>query len=282
MADDYEARMTFTEHLAELRVRIIRVFMAVGVGFILCFIFSQQIIDAISAPLRVQSPILRAVLGSLPQEPAGGDAANTAAAAPKPSSGVHADFVTLGPLEPFYVRVKVAAYAGLALAFPYVLYHLCAFVFPGLKPGERNAAKFLIVGCGLLASAGIFIAYYGVFPLVLPYLLQYNPDWVTTQLQLDQTISLIIKGLLGFSVAFQFPMAVLILVYLGVLHPSTLKKYRKVAIVLLAFLSALFTPPDPFSMMILMIPLVGLYEMSILLSYVVLWRKPASNTQEGE
>jgi sec-independent protein translocase protein TatC len=274
--------MTFTEHLAELRTRIIRVFIAVGVGFIVCFIFSQQIINIISAPLRVESPIVRAVLGSFPQEPAGGVAANTAAAAPKPSSsGPHADFVTLGPLEPFLVRVKVAAYAGLALAFPVVLYQLCAFVFPGLKPEERNVAKFLIVGCGVLASSGIVIAYYGVFPLVLPYLLQYNPDWVTTQLHLDQTISLIIKGLLGFSVAFQFPKAVLILVYLGVLHPSTLKKYRKIAIVLLAFVSAMFTPPDPFSMMILMIPLVGLYELSILLSYVVLWRRPGPNPQEG-
>lgn len=280
MADDFEARMTFTEHLGELRTRIVRSLVVVAAAFFLCFFLSGKILEVVAAPLRSVEEI------TVDGEQAGdtadsaGDTGDEKAEEEEeetsrynPFAAPKADFVSLGPLEPFLVRFKVAAYAGLVLAFPYLLYQLCAFIFPGLRPTERNAAKILIVGCGLLASTGVVVAYFGVFPLVLPYLLQYNPDWVTTQLQLDQTVSIIIKGLLGFSVAFQFPMAVIILVYLGVLEPKTLKQYRKIAIVALAFVSALFTPPDPFSMFILMIPMVLLYEISILLSYLVIRRK---------
>ncbi|MFP4501285.1 MAG: twin-arginine translocase subunit TatC [Candidatus Hydrogenedentota bacterium] len=280
MADDFEARMTFTEHLGELRTRIVRSLIAVTAAFFLCFFLSGKILEVVAAPLRSVEEIT--VNGEQAKDTAD-SAGDTGDEEPKeeeeessrynPFAAPKADFVSLGPLEPFLVRFKVAAYAGLVLAFPYLLYQLCAFIFPGLRPAERSAAKILIVGCGLLASMGVVVAYFGVFPLVLPYLLQYNPDWVTTQLQLDQTVSIIIKGLLGFSVAFQFPMAVIILVYLGVLEPKTLKQYRKIAIVALAFVSALFTPPDPFSMLILMIPMVLLYEISILLSYLVIRRK---------
>jgi sec-independent protein translocase protein TatC len=294
VAEDYEARMTFTEHLAELRTRIVRSLIVVSVCFFLCFFLSGKILNVVAAPLRSVEDVAVGVDIDAPQdadEAAPEDESTPGASAPQtpeapsrfnPFAAPKADFVSLGPLEPFLVRFKVAAYAGLVLAFPYLLYQLCAFIFPGLRPTERNIAKFLIVGCGLLASMGVIVAYFGVFPLVLPYLLQYNPDWVTTQLQLDQTVSLIIKGLLGFSVAFQFPMAVIILVYLGVLEPKTLKQYRKIAIVALAFLSALFTPPDPFSMLILLIPMVLLYELSILLSYLVVRRKRKQAEATGE
>jgi sec-independent protein translocase protein TatC len=266
--------MSFTEHLGELRTRIMRAAMAVGVGFIVCFIFSESILNVIAAPLRFSEEAVTPAgpegAGGAPDAMEGG---NTMAVAPQAGSRKgQADFVSLGPLEPFFVRMKVAMYAAIVLAFPYVLYQLCAFIFPGLKPSERNVAQVLIVGCGLLASLGVMVAYFGVFPFILPYMLLYNPDWVTTQLRLDETIMLIVKGLLGFSVAFQFPMAVLVLVYLGVLHPSSLKQYRKIVLVGLAFLSALFTPPDPLSMLLMLVPLYLLYELSILCSYVVLWR----------
>lgn len=280
MASDFEARMTFTEHLGELRNRIMRAGMAVGAAFIVCFIISEPLLNFITGPLRDRNALVEMALNfgvDVPEE-----VVEEVATKEEGKKDASVAFITLTPLEPFFVRMKVAAYVGLLIAFPYVLYQICAFVFPGLKPSERNIAKFLIVGCGILASLGFVVAYYGVFPLVLPYLMQYNPQWVTTQLQLDPTVSLLVKALLGFAVAFQFPMAVLILVYLGVLHPAGLKQYRKIIFIGLAFLSAFFTPPDPLSMLLLLVPLYLLYEMSILLSYIVIrLKKDPGSAGEG-
>lgn len=231
-----EARMTFTEHLSELRTRIVRSGLSIVVLFVFTAYFSDKILWILAQPLLGNEEI---------------------------------QWTTLGPLEGFIVRFKIAAYAALAIAFPYILYQACAFIFPGLRTAEKKVVKYVIIGGGLLAMLGVVVAYFGVFPLVLPYLVQYTPEWATAQLRLQETIFLIILALLGFAAAFQFPLVVLILVYVGLLSPDTLRKYRRHAIVVLACLAAFFTPPDPFSMVIMLIPLVILYEASIWLSYVV-------------
>jgi sec-independent protein translocase protein TatC len=133
--------------------------------------------------------------------------------------------------------------------------------------------QILIFGCSLLGIAGMLVAYFGVFPLVLPYLLRWVPEGVAVQLRMNETMTIILYGLLGFAIAFQFPMAVLILVYMDLLTPAALKQHRKVAIVGIAFLSAVLTPPDPISMSIMMLPLLLLYELSIWVSYLVVRRK---------
>jgi sec-independent protein translocase protein TatC len=150
-----------------------------------------------------------------------------------------------------------------------------------LRPKEKYAAKIVIFGCSGLALLGVAVAYWGVFPLIVPYLLgAWIPDWVNTQFQLSRTLSLVIKGLAGFGIAFQFPMIVLVLVYMDLLSPATLKKYRRVAIVGMAVAAAILTPPDPLSMIIMLVPLVVLYEGSILASYLVVRarKKPSAAT----
>lgn len=132
------------------------------------------------------------------------------------------------------MRLKLAAYAGMLLAMPVVVYQICAFVFPGMTARERRAARFLVTGCTIFAVFGVGVAYLGVFPLVLPYLSRFLPDGVEQQFRMGETVSLIIKGLTGFAIAFQFPMVVLVLVYLDLLSPATLKQYRRVAIILMA------------------------------------------------
>lgn len=266
MTDEKEARMTFTEHLGELRTRIVRSMISIVVAFCITAWFSEGILYLIAQPLLLEPA------ASVPAHNADGTeaAAVPAKAAPQ--------WTTLGPLEGFVVRFKVAMYAALILALPFIMYQICAFIFPGLKSNERRVAQFLIMGCSALAIFGVFIAYFGVFPFVLPYMLEYNPDWVTTQLRMQETITLILLGLVGFAVAFQFPMALLIFVYLGVLSVDTLRKHRRFAIVGLACASAVLTPsPDPFSMMIMFIPLLILYEVSILFSQMVTRRRLARN-----
>jgi sec-independent protein translocase protein TatC len=127
------------------------------------------------------------------------------------------------------------------------------------------------------------VAYFGVFPLVLPYLLEWTPEGVTVQLRMSETINIILLGMVGFAVAFQFPMAVLALVYVGVLTPEMLRKQRRLAIVGLAVAAAVLTPPDPISMIIMLVPLVLLYEFSIVVGSFIARKRTGTDivpTQE--
>lgn len=237
---DPEARMTFTEHLAELRVRIIRSAVAILGCFVVAYIFSNQLLELITAPLRNVEGI---------------------------------SWTSLDFLEGFLTRVKIAGYCGLAIASPYVIYQVCAFIFPGLKPGERRAVQVLLGGGCFLMIAGVSLSYFGILPTVLPYIVEYNPDFVTTNLQLKKNVTLLFQFYGGFALGFQFPMVVLILVYLDLLTPATLRSYRRLAIVGICFMSMMFTPPDPFTMLMMAGPLVLLYEVSIWLSYLIVMRR---------
>ena len=277
MAKNNEARMTFTEHLGELRLRIIHAMLALLVGFIVCYAASKWIFAVVSrplAPLKEAGIITDAPPSTAPQpDEAPAPSATTPVLRPRWYAG--------NPLEGFLVRLKLSLYAGLVVAMPVIVYQLCAFVFPGLKAQEKRAVRILLFGCTFFAVLGVVVAYLGVFPLVLPYLSRFLPDGVDQQFRMGETVSLIIKGLAGFAIAFQFPMVVLVLVYLDLLSPATLKQYRRVAIVLMAFGSALFTPPEPISMMIMLVPLVLLYEVSIWMSYLVIRRKRAARPDAG-
>lgn len=278
MAEDDEKRMTFTEHLGELRTRIIRSLIALVVAIFLCYLFSNTIFEQLARPLAPLS-----VRGIVTADPAPDAAAPAQAPGAEPwkAPARQLEWTVLNPLEFVLVQFKIAGYGGFLLALPYILWQLMAFVFPGLHPHERRMVQILIAGCSALAVVGVAVAYFGVFPFVLPYLLEWTPAWVQVQLRITETLNIIIKGLVGFALAFQFPMAVLILVYLGLLTPQTLREYRKIAIVGMAFLSAVLTPPDPFSMMVMLTPLVLLYEASILLSYLVIRRK-RQNAENAE
>lgn len=268
--DNVEARMTFTEHLGELRTRLVRSAIAVAAGIILCYAFSDSLVRLLARPLATLQE--EGMFEEGTEEPDTGEA----------SAGNSGPWVSLNPLEPVLVKLKVSAYGGLLVSLPYLLFHICSFIFPGLTATERRVARLLMFGGSALALCGAAVAYFGVFPLVLPYLLEWAPGFVTIQLRYNETLSLILKGLLGFAVAFQFPMAVLVLVYMGLLTPETLKQYRKVAIVGIFVVGALLTPPDPFSMCMMAAPLVVLYEMSIWASYLVLRRKKAAAEASSE
>ncbi|MFP6581904.1 MAG: twin-arginine translocase subunit TatC [Candidatus Hydrogenedentota bacterium] len=235
------ARMTFTGHLGELRTRMVKCCVVLFVFFLLGYAASTPIIVAISRPLQ----------------------------------NANVEWVTLSPIEPVLVKMRFAMYAALVVGLPYIVYNICAFVFPGLRPKEKRIVKISLAGSSVLATSGVAIAFFGVFPLILPYLMRLTPDFVTNQLRLSDTMSIIFKGVMGFAVAFQFPMVVFVLVYMGVLTPETMKEYRRVAIIGIFIVGALLTPPDPISLLLLALPLVVLYEFSIWVSYFILRRKSA-------
>ncbi len=271
MSQDEEKRMSFTEHLGELRTRIIHSFIALTIAVIGCYALSDYIFELLAWPLRPLSESQVVTFEVVDMD----DEGNPIVAQSLPEEQSRAgeiEWTVLNPLEYILVKIRIAGYGGLVVALPFLLWQICAFVFPGLHASERKVVQILIAGCSVLAIVGVGVAYFGVFPLVLPYLLEWIPDWVQVQLRLNETLSIIIKGMVGFAVAFQFPMAVLILVYMGLLTPHTLKQYRKLAMVGMALVAALLTPPDPFSLMVMLLPLVVLYESSIWASYLVVRR----------
>lgn len=271
---NYEARMTFTEHLAELRLRIIYSAIAIGVGFAFAYIFSNQIFEVVARPLM---PSKESVQGAPTPGPEGATAASSTKPEEEPAPQAP-EWVALTPLEAFVVKLKLSVYAGLLLALPVVVYQLCSFIFPGLTPRERKVVKFMLGGCSFFVVFGVLVAYFGVFPLVLPYLSSFLPVGVSQQFRMNETVNLILLGIAGFAVAFQFPMAVLVLVYLDLLSPETLRQHRRLAIVIIAIGSAILTPPDPISMTVMTVPLVFLYEASIWMSYLVIRSKRKAET----
>jgi len=271
VAED-EKRMSFTEHLGELRTRIIRSCVALGVAVIACYALSNQIFELLAWPL---APMSSSGVLKIDTAPSGaeGELEGEQPAPEKEHRMSGVEWTVLNPLEFIVVKFKIAGYGGLLLALPFILWQICAFIFPGLYANERRVVQILMAGCSGLAIVGVGVAYFGVFPLVLPYLLEWIPDWVQVQLRLNETLNIIVFLLFGFALAFQFPMAVLILVYIGLLTPQTLKQYRKISIVVMSVIAAVLTPPDPFSMLIMLTPMVILYELSIWLSYIVIRRK---------
>lgn len=261
---DGDVRMTFTEHLGELRTRIMVSGAAVIISFIVCYAFSEQVYEVVSRPLQ-PSPS-----ESIVPDPGTVDAAEAA-----PVKEIK--WVQLNFIEWFMVKLKLAAYGGILLASPIIVYQICSFIFPGLKPKERRVVRIALSGCVALGVIGTSVAYFFVFPIVLQYLIQLVPENVETNLRMNENVSLLIKGYLAFAIAFQFPLVVLVLVYLDLLTPATLREYRKFAVVGIAFMSALFTPPEPISMVIMMVPLYLLYEVSIWVSYLVVRRRSAGH-----
>ncbi len=271
-----EKRMTFTEHLAELRTRIIRSGICLLVCMIICYILSNYILQVLAYPLMPLAE--KGIIQTAPDSKSLPDGEQTAI----PDAGQTAEpvkrsvkpvWTVLNPLEIIFVQLKIAAYMGFLLAFPFLAWQVCAFIFPGLRENERRVVKVLVFGCSGLALVGVAVAYFGVLPLVLPYMMLMVPEGWQIQLRANETISMILLFMAGFAVAFQFPMAVMILVYMGFLTPSVLKKNRKFVFVIIAVIAAVLTPPDPVSMMIMMLPLFVMYEVSIWLSYLVIRRK---------
>lgn len=268
-----EKRMSFIEHLGELRTRLIRIAISIVVTFILGFAISDHLLAAIQWPLNTGIERYNARQEQLAKERADKGEAPGKAAIEKVT------WVTLAPQTSFVIYMKLAMYFSLVISFPVFLYQVCAFIFPGLKSTERGLIIAMLGGSFLLALFGVGTSYGGVLPFVMPYLLQYTPHNVVVQLELTETLAFILTIIVGFAIAFQFPMLVLAGVGIGVLNAAMLSQYRRIAIVLIAVISAVLTPPDVISMSVMMLPLILLYELSIIVAKIVEWRrnkKPAS------
>ncbi|MBV9213317.1 MAG: twin-arginine translocase subunit TatC [Actinobacteria bacterium] len=227
----FEDRLSLVDHLDELRSRIIVALSAFGVALALCFWQNHLLLQIANDPL-----------------------------------GHHRHPITLGVAEPFTTTLTISAYAALLVAMPIVLYELYAFILPAFSPRERKVALPLLVMVPFLFVAGVVFGYFVVMPAALHFLLHFNQHQFNTQIRARDYYSFFSLTLLALGGIFQLPVFILGLVRMGVTTPAKLRAWRRYAILVNAIIAAALPGVDPVSMLLEMIPLVLLYELSILLA----------------
>jgi sec-independent protein translocase protein TatC len=239
-----EKKLPLTSHLQELRKRLILSFIAIGVGFFVCYAFKEFLFDILAAPL------IDKVM------PAGGSLIFTSVS------------------EAFFTYMKVAFIAGLILASPFVLYQIWVFVAPGLYQKEKRYVVPFVLGGSLFFAIGVLFGYYVAIPIGFKFLLGYATDFIKPMPSMKEYLSFSIKFLLAFGLVFEFPVVLVLLAKIGVIDARMLARQRKYAILLIFVFAAVMTPPDIISQVLMALPLMGLYELSILLARIF-GKKPA-------
>ena len=171
----------------------------------------------------------------------------------------------------FSAHVWTSITAGFIIAFPYILHEMCKFISPGLKVKERSSAKGFILIASLLFFIGVLFGYYVVTPLSINFLGTYQVSGeVHNDFDLSSYISLVRASVIASGLIFELPILIYILTKIGVVSPEILKKYRKISLVIVLILSAIITPPDIASQVIVSVPIIVLYEISICISKAVI------------
>jgi len=245
-----DSRMTLVEHLTELRDRIVKVVIAVVLGMVVSFILYPQIFDFLLAPYKEIA-----------------DQGNTVG---------DGRLLILDPLEGFGVRMRLAAYGGIAIAMPVILWQIWQFVTPGLYPHEKRYAVPFVVSALALFLLGAGLAYY-TLPRALEFLVSIGGDELVTAFAPGKYFTLITYMMLAFGIGFEFPILLVFLQLAGIVGVDSLRRARRYAIVGISVLVAVITPSgDPISMLMLSVPMVIFYEASILVGRFIERRRAAS------
>ena len=183
---------------------------------------------------------------------------------PLPKQFAELTFIT--PTEPFFTNMKVAFMGSVFISMPWILYHLWGFIAPGLKVKEKKiTAMFVFFGTAFFLFGGIF-CYFLVLPLGLKFLLAYGSNFWKMQVTIGFYFSFVVKLIMAFAFAFQTPLIMVLLTKFGVINTVKMKMYRKWAFLGTFALSAVLTPPDVITQVLLAVPLYGLYEFGMVVS----------------
>jgi sec-independent protein translocase protein TatC len=246
------AEMPFLDHLEELRWRLLWSLLAVAVGTAVSFVLVMHF-DVLGILIRPIEPFLN---GS--------------------------KLKYLSPTDPFFITVKLAILVGFLLALPVVAYQVWAFLSPALLPSERRVIiPSLYLGLVLFA-AGVMMAYEIVLPMTLRFTMGFQTESLEQAIVVGEYLGVVTRLLLAFGVVFELPIVILVLSVLGVVTPEFLASKRRHALVGITVLSSLLTPGDVIAAtLLMMVPLVVLYEVSIFLSRMVTRRRAAQAALEG-
>jgi sec-independent protein translocase protein TatC len=238
----HDDRLTVVEHLDELRTRILVSVVAFAVAMGLCFWQNHQLLHWLNKPLHGKQPL------------------------------------TLGVAEGFTTTLTVVAYAALVIALPVILYQFYAYVLPAFSPAEVRVAKPLMMMIPVLFVGGAAFGYFLVLPAAVKFLLHFNADQFNTQIRARDYYYFTTTTLLACGIVFQMPVVILAATRLGIVNADKLAKNRRYAILVCAVVAAALPGVDPVSMLLEMLPLVVLYELSILLARV--FKRPSGEIAE--
>lgn len=219
-----------TEHIEELRIRLFKSIVAVVVGFLISWPFRKAIL------LVIEKPLPHNIQGKL---------------------------IFLSPTEGFFTALKLCMFSGVIIAMPFIIYQVWKFVEPGLYEHERKFIFPFILFCSLFFFTGIAFAYFIILPFGLRFLLGFMGNLLVPQITVGNYISFVIQMLLAFGVVFLLPVVTWLLTKLGIVNHKMLAKNRKYAILIIFVVAAVLTPPDAFSQIMMALPLMVLFELSI-------------------
>lgn len=261
---------TFFSHLDELRKRIVISAFAVAIGVAVSFIFRERLFDVnrglLMFPLRVRtSDILSYLLGTISRAGIDNTILNLFQLffRSRTYSPNTISLFAAAPIEKFMVVFKAAFIVGLLIASPVIIYQFWAFVMPALKRNEKRYMIPLFLITLLFFVVGSVFAFLIVIPLSIPILSGFLPS-IENQWRIEYYFSFVVQVMLAFGVAFELPIVMGFIARIGVIGADTFKRKRKIAIVLIFVASAILTPQqDPFTLFLMAIPLMGLYELGI-------------------
>ena len=230
----HEDQLTLVEHLDELRNRLIVSLAVFGFALALCFWQSSTLLDIASDPLPAQ----------------------------------HQRLLTFGVTEPFTTTVTVAAYGAIVLSMPVLIYQLYAYILPAFSDAERRTMMPILILAPVLFLAGVAFAYFVVMPPAVKFLLGVNESQFEVQVRARDYYSFFSTTMLAGGVIFELPLAIIAVTRLGIVSVAQLSGNRRYAYLLIAILAAALPGVDPVSMLIEMVPLLVLFELSILLARV--------------
>lgn len=244
--------MPLTEHLSELRKRILYSLVVLLVVFVVLFNYSEVLFAWLTLPMKselsfsLHSPFLRLVEKKA------------------------ASLVFLAPAEAFWMHLKVSMVASLVLSLPVVFYHLWKFISPGLLPKERRYVIPFIMGATGLFLMGAAFCFFVVLPFAMTFLLGYKTANLTPMISVGSYVDFCLKFVLAFGVISELPLIIVFLARLGLVTPQFLAKNRKFAVLFAFVIGAVLTPtPDFFNQTLMAVPIIILYEIGILLSRIM-------------
>ena len=229
--DENSKEMPFLDHLEELRWRILKSLLSVFICMIAALVFSEKLLNLLTLPNN-----------SLPDP---------------------AKLIFLKPTGMLLVRMEIALVAGLIIASPIVFSQFWRFVAPGLLHKERHFISYAILFSIVCFIGGCFFAYGVMIPTVLPFLYQMGTETIQATININDYISFILRLILVSGLIFELPVISFFLARIGILTPEFMRKYRRYGIVLVFVTSAIITPPDPMSQVLMAFPLLFLYQISI-------------------